>query len=67
MKNKETGDVLFVVVFSLIPKDHVDENGKIIEGKAADHKLTEASKSEEKPPSGQKPVGAVETSADDVD
>lgn len=67
MKNKETGDVLFVVVFSLIPKDQVDENGKIIEARGADQKLTEASKSEDRPQSGQKPAGAVETSADDVD
>ncbi|MCJ1356268.1 MAG: hypothetical protein MMC33_006262 [Icmadophila ericetorum] len=67
MKNKETGDVLFVVIFTLIPKDHVDKNGKIIAGKEADHKLAEAPRSEDKAASEQKSLGGVETSPDDVD
>ena len=64
MKNKDTGDVLFVVVFTLIPKEDVEREEAEAEAKKQNEEKAEK---EEIVEGDQEGEGGFEPNEDDVD
>lgn len=79
LKNKSTGEVLLVVLFTLYLKEDVDENGNIKEGVVAgqpfkgiakgvaDDEEEDDEEDDEEDEDAEKKPNGIETSTDDID